>query len=280
MRADQLETVTLKVSHRGARAALCLVLGAGILLASFCFQQRAGILPPFSLSASVTAAPSPALSATPVPQRESRVLTLNERTWYALQLGAFTQENSARQLAQEYIGRGAAGYVHKDVSAYRVLAAAYPTRAEAQSVQTRLAAQHVSTYIHVCTQSALSLRAGGTKAQLDALEESLNHLDALSTKLFSTFTALDAHEMDALSARAALASEGITCRALQEQLVRAFNGQPDTLLTPLSDLLLLIAQEGEAIQNEESAARTGAALKRCQLAVTLGLIDFAGALQN
>lgn len=276
MRADKTNTAIYRVEHRAARIALCLTLGVLILLFSVLFRQKAGIDTPFSLT-QATAVPTSAL--TPVPDRSERTLHLSERTWYALQLGAFTQESSARQLAQEYIARGAAGYVHADASAYRVLAAAYPTRADAQSVQTRLAAQNVSTYIHVCTQPALSLRAGGTKAQLDALEDVLSHLDALGNQLYTLFLALDTHEMDASSARAALASEGVTCSALHKRLLSAFGGQLPASLTPLSEMLTAIAQEGSAIETEESAARTGAALKRCHLIAAAGLKDFAAALQ-
>ena len=166
MRADRLQTNTYPISHRPARAALCLLLGAGILALAVYLQLGRGGSLPFSLGSPATAVPS---RATPAPKRAEGEITLAAHTWYALQLGAFTQEGSARQLAQEYIARGAAGYVQQQDSTYRVLAAAYPTRAEAQTVQTRLSAQNVGVYIHPFTQPELSLRAQGSADQVEAV---------------------------------------------------------------------------------------------------------------
>ena len=46
MRADRLQTNTYPISHRPARAALCLLLGAGILaLAVYLQLGRGGSLP-------------------------------------------------------------------------------------------------------------------------------------------------------------------------------------------------------------------------------------------
>ena len=101
MRADRLQTNTYPISHRPARAALCLLLGAGILALAVYLQLGRGGSLPFSLGSPATAVPS---RATPSPKRAEGEITLAAHTWYALQLGAFTQEGSARQLAQEASG--------------------------------------------------------------------------------------------------------------------------------------------------------------------------------
>ena len=277
MRADRLQTNTYPISHRPARAALCLLLGAGILALAVYLQLGRGGSLPFSLGSPATAVPS---RATPAPKRAEGEITLAAHTWYALQLGAFTQEGSARQLAQEYIARGAAGYVQQQDSTYRVLAAAYPTRAEAQAVQTRLSAQNVGVYIHPFTQPELSLRAQGSAAQVEAVRETLAYLDALADKLGTLSCALDAHDMDDDAARSALQSEGSTCAGLKKRLLSAFDGELPALLSQPAALLDSICAESDALQKETSAARTGAALKRCQLAAAVGMMDFAAALQG
>ena len=94
MRADRLQTNTYPISHRPARAALCLLLGAGILALAVYLQLGRGGSLPFSLGSPATAVPS---RATPSPKRAEGEITLAAHTWYALQLGAFTQEGSARQ---------------------------------------------------------------------------------------------------------------------------------------------------------------------------------------
>ena len=231
MRADRLQTNTYPISHRPARAALCLLLGAGILALAVYLQLGRGGSLPFSLGSPATAVPS---RATPAPKRAEGEITLAAHTWYALQLGAFTQEGSARQLAQEYIARGAAGYVQQQDSTYRVLAAAYPTRAEAQAVQTRLSAQNVGVYIHPFTQPELSLRAQGNADQVEAVQETLAYLDALADKLGTLSCALDAHDMDADAARSALQSEGSTCAGLKKRPPFTINTNNSSMLTGAS----------------------------------------------
>ena len=268
MAGKGLKSVTYKTPRSGRRAVLCLLLGAAILGVSWQAQVRLGIARPFSLRQKAAARQQDT-------SRKSREIALSAHTLYALQLGAFTQESAARQLAQEFSARGAAGYVYQDGDTYRVLAAAYPTRAEAQSVQTRLSAQNISVYIHPCTQEALTLRAGGTGSQIDALGETLDYLDSLEGKLYALSSGLDARTMETEDAQAALLSEGVTCGNLSQRLSAAFAGDLPTSLSPLSGLLEDIAADAAAARNEKGAARIGAALKRCQLTVFFGLLAFA-----
>lgn len=275
MRKNGLECVVYKAGNPRWRVVVFLAIGALILFASWRVRAYFGVkAPDFLLTPEAT--PLPAEEEAPV--RISRDLTFSAHSWYALQLGAFTQENAARQLAQEFVSRGAAGFVHYDGSAYRVLAAAYPTRSEAQSVQQRLSAQNVSTYIQPCAFSSLSLRAGGEKKQLEALCEAAAYLDGLDEKFYALSAALDAHELEDARARAALLSEGATAQEMYHALEEAFRGEIPASLQPLCAILTQLSSEGAALANENSAARTGAALKRCQLIVFYGLNDFVQAL--
>ena len=86
--------------------------------------------------------------------------------------------------------------------------------------------------------------------------------------------------MDADAARSALQSEGSTCAGLKKRLLSAFEGELPALLSQPAALLDSICAESDALQKETSAARTGAALKRCQLAAAVGMMDFAAALQG
>ena len=263
----RLKTVTYKAPHTGRRAALCLLLAALILGVSWQMRDRIGLPLSFSLSGNTA-------RQRQEPARGSREITLSAHTLYALQLGAFTQQSAAEQLAQAFSARGAAGYVSFDGEAYRVLAAAYPTRAEAQTVQTRLNAQSISTYIHPITQDSLSLRAGGTKDQVAALAEAAAYLDTLGDKLYTLSAALDAQQISGPDALAALLSEGVTCAALRRGLLDAFDGAPPDSLSSLIRTLGDAADIAEAQRNENSAVRIGAALKRCQLIVFVGLLSF------
>jgi len=273
MRQDGIRTVTYKTPGTGRRALLCLVLGGAILFFAFRLQAVRGFPLPF------LRVPSGTATEKAEGGRREQELSLSAHTLYALQLGAFTQESAALQLAQQFIARGAAGYVHFDGSAYRVLAAAYPTRAEAQAVQTRLGNQNISTYIHPCALDALTLRMAGTPAQVQSLSDALDYLDALGEKLYALSASLDGRAMGAEDVRSALLSEGVTCAGLQQKLLAAFDQSLPASLLPVEDLLSQVADAAEGIRNENSTARIGAALKRCHLTVFFGLSDFSGHLQ-
>ena len=73
MRADRLQSNTYPISHRPARAALCLLLGAGILALAVYLQLGRGGSLPFSLGSPATAVPS---RATPAPKRAEGEITL------------------------------------------------------------------------------------------------------------------------------------------------------------------------------------------------------------
>ncbi len=273
MATGGLKTVSYKTGGTGRRALACILLGAVIIAGSLVLQRQLGIPSPFRLSMGEKAEQKES------GPRQTRQLTLSAHTVYALQLGAFTQEDAARQLAQEFAGRGAAGYVHFDGEAYRVLAAAYPTRAEAQAVQTRLGNQNISTYIHPCAQEAMTLRAGGEARQVEAVAEALAYLDGLANKLHTLSAALDSRERTAEECRNALLSEGSTCTGLRQSLQSAFDGEAPEDLQPLLEIFSQVSDIAEAARNENSAARVGAALKKSHLTVFFGLDAFAGALQ-
>lgn len=271
MHSPQLKTQTYKTGGTLRRVVLCLLLCALIGGASALVRKKAGLPLAFSLKPQATAVPEASDAPSQDTAYDTLDLTLSGRSWYALQLGAFTQENAAYQLSQEFVPRGAAGYVCHDDDIYRVYAAAYPTRAEAQSVQTRLSEQGVATYIQPCNEDALTLRATGTKTQLSAVSDIFSYLDALSMKFFTLSSQLDKSEIAVTDALSALASEGTTCRALADALSLAFPDELPASAQAVHDFLSLIAQECESAQNSQSAARAGAALKRCQLSVTVGL---------
>lgn len=278
MRAPGLKTQGYKSGGVWRRFILCTLLCALVWGAGALWRKEKGLPLAFSLAPKATAAPQHTVAPTKEPAYDACDISLSARSWYALQLGAFTQENAAHQLSQEFIPRGAAGYVYAQGDVFRVYAAAYPTRAEAQSVQTRLSEQGVSTYLQPCNETAFTLRATGTKAQLDAVRDIFTYLDALSMKFYTLSSQLDKNEMPLDEALSALASEGATCRALADVLRGAFSGDMPDDAQKVHALLSDIALACENGQNNQSAARAGAALKNCQLMVICGLEQLASAL--
>ena len=144
----------------------------------------------------------PIADATPAPltdsfdeTRATREITLPEGKWYALQLGAFENEKSAKEQADLFRKRGAAGYLWQD-DRFRVLAAVYPMKEDAQRVREQLRENHaVDSYLFEITLPQLKLRLSGMNGQLDILEAAFIHAEDTIAALQTLSVTLDRQEI-------------------------------------------------------------------------------------
>ena len=145
----------------------------------------------------------PVLKSTPLPMEESfdetpaqQEIVLSSSEWYALQLGAFENEAAAQELAEQYKLRGAAGYVWQD-GRFRVLAAVYPLKEDAQLVREQLAVRHdIETYLYQVKLPEIHVRLSGMQGQLDILQAALIHANDLVCELQQMSLELDRQEMN------------------------------------------------------------------------------------
>lgn len=178
-----------------------------------------------------------AATPTPIPLNESFDETMTETefttpsiTWYALQLGTFETEKAAQEAANQYIMRGAGGFVWHD-GRYRTLAAVYPTREDAQSVRTRLAQQHgVDTYLFEIHLPAIQLRLSGMKGQTDLLEAAFIHASDLAAQLYALSIALDRQEISVSECVSQLKLHAQTIQTVSLRLNQRFRKpEPDAV---------------------------------------------------
>lgn len=264
----RLKTKRYRVRKRrgGLLLFLLLLLGAGVLL----LLRSGGALPVFF---------SPAPPLTPEESaQETRTLVLPGKTWYALQLGAFSEENAAHALAASYRTRGAAGFVQTR-EGFRVLAAAYASRAEAQAVQSRLGSMHgIETYVDEIVRPEITLRVTGQKAQLTALEDGFTTLSQCAEQLYALSLALDERRETVDAARQSLLSQRETAGALARRLETLFGADAPESVQPLIQAL----HDAEASLAEAAACTgetaLGAQVKYCQLLCIFALSDYAAAL--
>lgn len=144
----------------------------------------------------IVATPSPIpLDAAFDETRETREITLNGSVWYALQLGAFETEEAAGQLAEQFQRRGAAGYLWPE-ERFRVLAAVYPEKEDAQAVRQQLRDQHdVDSYLFEISIPSVSLRMTGMRGQIDILEAAFLHAEELIRQMERISETLDRQEI-------------------------------------------------------------------------------------
>ncbi len=129
-------------------------------------------------------------TATPIPLDEAFDETMTtlewqlpEVEWYALQLGAFEQEESALAMAEQYQKRGAAGYLWQD-ERYRVLAAVYASEEDARNVRQQISQQHgVESYLYRIHLAPLGVSIHGMRGQIEILQAAFLHAGDLITAL-------------------------------------------------------------------------------------------------
>lgn len=147
--------------------------------------------------------PSP--TAVPLDEGFDETLTTAEvklppAAWYALQVGVFENEELADQSAEAFRKRGAAGYIWHD-GRYRVLAAAYPSKEDAQQVRGQLSDQHsIDCYLYAIEMPEISLRICGMQGQLEILQAAFAHIHDLVSQLQVLSVAMDRQELSAAEA--------------------------------------------------------------------------------
>lgn len=147
----------------------------------------------------------PLPTATPYPLEDTFDETMDtcqwalpQVEWYALQLGAFDNEEAARMLGEQYQNRGAAGYLWHD-ERYRVLAAIYPTETDARSVRQQISQQHeVDSYLYRVYLQPIEVSLHGMRGQIEIIQAGFTHAADLVSSL---------QEISVMSDRAELAWE-------------------------------------------------------------------------
>ena len=190
--------------------------------------------------------------------RETREITLNGSVWYALQLGAFETEEAARQLAEQFQRRGAAGYLWPE-DRFRVLAAVYPEKEDAQVVRQQLRDQHdVDSYLFEISIPSVSLRMTGMRGQIDILEAAFLHAEDLIRQMERISETLDRQEITPAEAAEEL-------NTLREQVELVALRMEQRFLSPRNAAvtgLIGLMRDYAAFAREETGQESNALLSR------------------
>lgn len=244
---------------------LLLILLLSITLLWFFLQKKPDLKLPSFLTPSLTREDMAA---------DSRVITLPGSRFFALQLGAFSDVESAKALAASYQNRGAAGYIY-DKDSFRVLAAAYDSRESAQAVQQQLSQNHgVDAYLFPIDRTEITLRLSGQKAQLNALSDAFDLCSQLTISLSQISQSLDQGTMAMEEALTALSSQQETIRALNARLLSLFKKEKHEAVTRLSSLLQETDQCLAQAAKASSSTKLGSAIKYSQLSLICGLESY------
>ena len=206
-------------------------------------------------------------------ERSSDEIRLESRTYYVLQMGAFTSEQNALKLAGELKGRAAAGYVYSDEGLYRVLAAAYESKEDARAVKDQLMQQNgLDSKINELVLPAVALRVTAGEEQLDAVQKAFNSADSVCSELFEICESFDRNELTIAQVTDKLNELADSCDIPAKALSGSLGNEAGALSTLLSEL----AQDLRncASNNDENTVEFSAALKYTQIKEVCAFTEF------
>lgn len=212
--------------------------------------------------------------------RETREITLNGSVWYALQLGAFETEEAAGQLAEQFQRRGAAGYLWPE-ERFRVLAAVYPEKEDAQAVRQQLRDQHdVDSYLFEISIPSVSLRMTGMRGQIDILEAAFLHAEDLIRQMERISETLDRQEITPAEAAEELNTLREQVELVALRMEQRFLSPRNAAVTGLIGLMRDYAAFAREKTGQESNALLSRQLKYQTIQTIRLLLELTDALRN
>ncbi len=212
--------------------------------------------------------------------RETREITLNGSVWYALQLGAFETEEAAGQLAEQFQRRGAAGYLWPE-ERFRVLAAVYPEKEDAQAVRQQLRDQHdVDSYLFEISIPSVSLRMTGMRGQIDILEAAFLHAEELIRQMERISETLDRQEITPAEAAEELNTLREQVELVALRMEQRFLSPRNAAVTGLIGLMRDYAAFAREKTGQESNALLSRQLKYQTIQTIRLLLELTDALRN
>lgn len=212
--------------------------------------------------------------------RETREITLNGSVWYALQLGAFETEEAAGQLAEQFQRRGAAGYLWPE-ERFRVLAAVYPEKEDAQAVRQQLRDQHdVDSYLFEISIPSVSLRMTGMRGQIDILEAAFLHAEELIRQMERISETLDRQEITPAEAAEELNTLREQVELVALRMEQRFLSPRNAAVTGLIGLMRDYAAFAREKTGQESNALLSRHLKYQTIQTIRLLLELTDELRN
>ena len=240
--------------RRGLVICILLVIGLGVAV-RLKGEDR--------LSAEHVPAPTP----TPVTSAydetvETRQVTLQQESWYAIQTGIYSTAEAADEKRDTYAQRGAPGYVNQDDGKWRVYIACYGAKEDAAAVRERLSTnQDVETFLHTWVCPELTLRLTGMAGQLDVVEAGLSLIGSAANALRDNAALLDGGERTLAEAQSVVEALDESIRLWRETARERFT-------KPYPELVALeigLAEDWDgkyaAMQQAEGATALSAAMK-------------------
>lgn len=188
------------------------------------------------------------------PAVKTQDITLQSLPYWAIQLGVFSEEESAAAEAAAVRQRGGAGYVLQQEGKYRVLAGAYTKKADAEQVKQQLSEQGVESY--VLEQSGgqdVLLRVTGEETALKSVASACEGWSETVEKLLQIAGMLEngnaawRDELEFLQADLQNRKDSISALAEQSAQMRAIHAYMENLGRHIAEALSMPQEDMVAI---------------------------------
>ena len=175
-------------------------------------------------------------------QKTTRKISAPAYVCYALQMGAYENEDNAENQAESLREVGAAGYVLRDDEWYRVLAAGYATETDRDSVAENLSAQGVETRAYTISYSERALTVTATETETDAFASAVETASGLPGAVYDACIAFDREQESVEEGKTAvrsIRSDAERALASLGELQDDTDGEVAALTACFQDVLLL-----------------------------------------
>ena len=187
--------------------------------------------------------------------------TLPRVEWFALQLGAFDNEESAQLMGEQYRNRGAAGYLWQD-ERYRVLAAIYASETDARNVRQQISQQHeVDSYLFRVFLHPVEVSLHGMRGQIEIIQAGFTHAADMIASLQEICVLSDRSELTREEQLQRLTALNDQLQLVKLRLYQRFPEPRNACVTGLMTLFDDYAAFVAAASTEESQVLFGAGLK-------------------
>lgn len=225
--------------------------------------------------AKVLLEPQPTLSDVPQPgfptptmgESGNQSIVIPAQDWYTIQLGVYENADAAALQAAQYVTRGAAGYVLED-DRYRVLAAVYQTREDAETIKARLMeGQKIDTYIYRISAEEVELNVTAAAAQIVALRDGFAVVQDTLIEMGRLSAELDKQNMDGGSVILGAQEARLRVQRAQKALEDVLGTSGSEVVTGLAGLLRTASDGLEMIcaQNAQESVHMTSKLKYHQI---------------
>ncbi len=253
---------------------MIVMLGVGYLLtAGVAGKWMADnvIAPIFEAFSSDSVSESPTTTSTSGSETQQKV-KFSEKTIYCVQVGVFSNQENAKEMADSLKPRGAAGYTFAYQDGVRVLIAAYSSEEDAKTVCTQLKGDGLDCTVFAMTRDPLELTITAKENSIPDIQKIFDIYDEAIVGCMEVSNKLDANE---ISDDQGSAEIGLICDKLKSYVEKLRESEYADKNKVLSQMISMLDKGTVALdaavdgsENTLSARLRYAGIEFCDASIT------------